>query len=299
MIRMTLSIYWGSRLQRCLLLLACMAIAACAAVPPEASSTFSKAPPAKYRWEGYNDKLVEARLGPHRYMIPANYFRDQMGPDFQGNFTLMVQWPDLQPLAPGKRSQQDMETFQKSIAISPRYVDRVPMAGRLEKAIRPHASENTLAYQDPSERLDMMDEQPQRFGLTPYYVSRERFLAYAKLREREDGHPYRARLEDQEDRYLVRDAQGRLTTVIKCASHLQPDGFTLQGNRLLRDDSPRVAICTHDFLIPQDKIALSLSYTRIFLEDWKRIEDRTRGLLKSTASTELTADHRKKAAWQN
>lgn len=217
------------------------------------------------RWEGCNDKPVEARLGPHRYMIPANYFHNQMGPDFQGNFGLMLQWPDLQPLPPGKRSQQDFETFQKSIAISPRYVDRVPMEGRLEKAILSYASENTLAYQNPAKRLDMMDEQPQRFELTPYHVNREGFLAYSKLQEREDGHPYRARLAEQEDWYLQRDAQGRLTTVIKCGSHLRPDGLILQGNRLLKDDSPRVAICTHEFLIPQDKIVLSVDYARIFL----------------------------------
>jgi len=273
------------------LLLACLAFAASAAVRPEVSATSSKPPPVKYRWEGYNDKPVEARLGPHRFMIPANYFYDQMGPDFQGNFGLVVQWPDLQPLPPGMRSQQDMETFQKSIAISPYYVDRVPMEGRLERAIRPYASENTLAYQDPSERLDMMDEQPQRFGLTPYYVNRDKFLAYSKLREREDGHPYRARLEDQEDRYLVRDAQGRLTTVIKCNSHLQPDGFIIQGDRLLRDGSPRVPICTHDFLMPQDKIVLSLDYARIFLKDWQRIEDRARELLTQYRALNTSVNH--------
>jgi len=276
---MTLFIDWGSHLPRCLSLLACLAFAASAAVPPEVSATSSKPPPVKYRWEGYNDKPVEARLGPHRFMIPANYFYDQMGPDFQGNFTLLVQWPNLQPLPPGKRSRQDMETRYKRVAISPRYVDRVPMEGRLEKAIRPYAFENTLAYLNPSERLDLMDEQLQQFGLTPYYVNRDKFLVYSKLREREDGHPYRARLEDQEDWYLVRDAQGRLTTIIKCASHLQPDGFTLQGNRLLRDESSRTAGCSHDFLIPEDRIAFSVSYRRVFLKDWKRIEDRARELL--------------------
>src|SRR3546814_3166574 len=87
---------------------------------------------------------LEAHLGPHRYLNPANYFRNQIGPDFQGNFTLLVQWPDLQPLPPGERSRQDMETFAKQITISPDYVDRVPMEGLLEKSIRHYGAEGTL-----------------------------------------------------------------------------------------------------------------------------------------------------------
>ncbi len=50
---------------------------------------------AAYQTYGYNDRPVEARRGAHRYLIPANYVRDQIGPDFQGNFSLLVQWPDL------------------------------------------------------------------------------------------------------------------------------------------------------------------------------------------------------------
>ncbi len=50
---------------------------------------------AAYQAYGYNDRPVEARRGAHRYLIPANYVRDQIGPDFQGNFSLLVQWPDL------------------------------------------------------------------------------------------------------------------------------------------------------------------------------------------------------------
>lgn len=69
---------------------------------------------AAYQQYGYNERPVEAQLGPHHLRIPANYFRDQIGPDFQGNFSLLVQWPDLEPLPPGKRSGQDMDTFDQA-----------------------------------------------------------------------------------------------------------------------------------------------------------------------------------------
>src|SRR5690606_35888263 len=43
----------------------------------------------------YTDAPVEARIGRHLYRIPANYFYDQMGPTFQGDVSLRMQWPDL------------------------------------------------------------------------------------------------------------------------------------------------------------------------------------------------------------
>src|SRR3546814_20121731 len=91
---------------------------------------------AAYQKYGYNDRPVEAHLGPHRYLIPANYFRNQIGPDFHGNFTLLVQWPDLQPLPPGERLRQAVATFAKQLTNSHDSVDRVHLGGLLEKSYR-------------------------------------------------------------------------------------------------------------------------------------------------------------------
>jgi hypothetical protein len=255
------------------------ALSACAAVPPETTASPPKPARAEYRWEGYSDKPVEARLGPHRYMIPMNYFRDQIGPDFQGNFSLWVQWPDLQPLPPGKRSGQDLDTFRRAISISPYYIDRLPIEDRLERSVRPLSSENSLSYQDPEERLDLRDKQPQHFGLTPYYVNREKFVAYEKQRERSNGYASTARLEKTDDWYLAHDTQGQLTTVIKCDSHLEPDGLIIEGDRLFKDGA-RNTICAHQFVILDDSILVSIGYMRVFLKDWKRIEDKARELFK-------------------
>ena len=233
---------------------------------------------AAYQQYGYNNHPVEARLGPHRYLIPANYFRDQIGPDFQGNFSLLVQWPDLQPLPPGERSKQDMEAFAKQITILPHYVDRVPMEGLLEKSIRRYGAEGTLEHQNPAERLELRDEQAVVDGLTPYWGNAEKYAAYLSLWEKEYGYRSSAELQDRDDWYLDRDSQGRLTTVIKCDSHLKPDGFVIHGERVIPKGN-RSTGCTHYFLMPEDKISFSVDYDRVFLRDWRRIEDRARALL--------------------
>ncbi|MFC3716328.1 hypothetical protein ACFONC_09195 [Luteimonas soli] len=265
---------------RCLCLLLGCLLAACTTRTDAQEKDMGLDPAtAAYQKYGYNDRPVEARLGPHRYLIPANYFRDQIGPDFQGNFSLLVQWPDLQPLPPGERSKQDMETFAKQITISPDYIDRVPMEGLLEKSIHHYGPEGTPEHHHPSERLELRDEEPKEFGLSPYRVNSDKFAAYLKEWEQEYGYQSHARLEDQKDWYLDRGTDGRLTTVIKCDSRLQPDGISIEGDRLTREEG-RSSGCTHYFLMPDEKISFSAFYVRAFLKDWKRIEIRSRELLK-------------------
>jgi len=232
---------------------------------------------AAYKKYGYNERPVEAHLGPHRYLIPANYFRDQIGPDFQGNFSLLVQWPDLQPLPPGERSQQDMETFAKQITISPYYVDRVPIETRLERSIQPLVPETSPSRRHPGDHLELMDEQSPVFGLTPYWVNASRFAEYWKMRDMEYGHRSQVKLESQRDWYLARDADGRVTTVIKCDSHLRPDGFIIQGERVIRDGN-RSTGCSHMIVIVENKIRITIDYARVFLKDWKKMEQRAREL---------------------
>jgi hypothetical protein len=222
---------------------------------------------AAYQKHGYNTLPVEAHLGPHRFMIPANYFRDQIGPDFQGNFSLLVQWPHLQPLPPGKRSGQDMETFDRQITIAPRHVDRVPIETRLEASTIPIAPPGSASIQHPAERLDRMLPQPERDGLTPYVVdlpALEAFRDAEALRLGMRRTPIRR--DSLQDWFVRRDGRGKLVTLVKC--NLEPEPG---------DD--RRPSCTHDFVIPELDVAVSMDYGREYLSGWQRIEDRARALI--------------------
>lgn len=245
---------------------------------PLMSAPCVKAVPTPYKWEGYNDKPRDACLGPVHFRIPANLFRDQMGPDFQGNFVLVVMWPDLQGAAPGKLNGQPMDQVMARVQINPDYVDRVPVEGLLERFIAP--SESQLRERDPAHMLELRDRLPERFGLTPYFVNPKLFDAFEATQLQRLGYKSRAKLENMDDWYLHRDAEGRLTTLIRCGSHLKTDGYAVRGRTLVKDPQARInAQCSHDFVIPDIKTHVQIDYSRALLGDWKRFEDRARELL--------------------
>src|SRR3546814_3484128 len=64
---------------RCLCLLLGCLLAACTTRTDAQEKDMGLDPAtAAYQKYGYNDRPVEAHLGPHRYLIPANYFRHQI-----------------------------------------------------------------------------------------------------------------------------------------------------------------------------------------------------------------------------
>ena len=244
---------------------------------PLMSAPCVKAVPLPYRWEGYNEQLRDACVGPTHFRFPANMFRDQMGPDFQGNFTLVLMWPDLQPAAPGKLNGQPMEQVMARVRIIPYHVDRVPIETVLERSTRPIPG--TESPQDPTRSLALRDRQPARFGLTPFYVNPQRFADFHADQSRRFGNKSRAKIEDTQDWYLYHDNTGRLTTLIRCDSHLEPDGYAIQGRQLVKiPNDPTNAQCTHRFVMKDIKADISISYPRALLSEWMKFETRARAL---------------------
>ncbi len=222
---------------------------------------------AAYQKHGYNELPVEARLGPHRFRIPANYFRDQIGPDFQGGWELMVQWPDLEPLPPGKRSGQSFETFEKTISISPDYVDRVPIETLMEAYANVDEAGEPPERQDPSDRLYLMLAQPERNGLIPYIVDQKALDAYADAEAFRLGMTRRPTgRESYKDWFVRRDADGRLQTLIRCDHEREPG----------EESNP---VCDHSFVIPDLNAVVRISYLRDYLASWERIENKARELI--------------------
>jgi hypothetical protein len=247
------------------------------AVSPKSAPCIQRVP-KPYQWEGYNDQLVDACIGPTHYRFPANLFRNQMGPDFQANFSLVVMWPDLQPAEPGKLNGQPMELVMARVQISPKYVDRVPIETLLER----YASKEAFQAEDDPSILAQRDQQPERFGLTPYSVNPERFRAFNAAQAQRLGQKSRAKLENEKDWLLHRDALGRLTTFIQCDSLLEPDGYKAEGRALVAVPTVRTnALCIHKFVMEDVKASVEIDYPRALLHEWKRFEDRARELFET------------------
>lgn len=223
----------------------------------------------------YTDQPVEARLGPHRFRIPANYFDTQLGPDFQGNMRLILQWPRLQPLAPGERYFQDDEPgFARAIDISPNYIDRVPLQTSLDRALIPGIESEQEQRDNPALNPDLRLRGEPVFGLTPYYTDFAKVDAYNRSGS---GAGDRDSLFNN-DWFVARDDRGALTTVIKCTAREVPDGAEVQGETLRLLDAPKLAMCSHDFTIPAYDTRINVSYLRVFMKDWQAIERRIREL---------------------
>lgn len=228
----------------------------------------------------YNDKPVQAKLGPHRFEIPANYFDTQLGPDFQGNMRLIVQWPDLQPLAPGERYFEGGEQrFARNIDITPNYIDRVPLQTSLDRALISNVDSEQKRREDPTLNPDLRLPGEPVFGLTPYYTDFAKVDAY-NLKVYGDK---TSRAGDRDslfnnDWFVARDADGALTTVIKCTSREMPDGAEIEGAALRLLGTPKLSMCSHDFTIARYNARINVSYLRVFMQDWKKIEQRVRDL---------------------
>ncbi len=231
----------------------------------------------------YTDAPVDVKLGPHTFRIPANYLDSQIAPWPGEGVSLVIEWPDMGPSAPGARANPRTNDFRKEIRILVNYVDRLPIETSLER----HASNeaitppDSLERDDPRDRLDLRLAQPEDMGLTPYTVDEAKMAMFAKAYEAKYGTPPpRGRL-SEEDWYVARAPDGRLSSFIKCGSKAYVrDGVRLDGAEII--DVPGelpAAGCVHYITDINDRLSISINYKRVFLKDWKRMEDAIRGVL--------------------
>lgn len=224
----------------------------------------------------YTTDLVEGRLGPHRVRFPANFYYDQIGPDFQGGITLVLLWPELVPSAPGEDFADSEDLLARNIRIYPDYVDRVPVAGFLDRKLVP-----TDEYQRsrPTESLDVRIKGDPVHGLAPYYTDFKKVDAWA---QRVHGRHAKTAAERRSifnnDWYVAQNRRDEVTTFITCTSREVPDGIRFINGRTV-ESRPPIAQCTHWFTIPARRLVVDMSYKRAMLRDWQEIEQRVRKLL--------------------
>ena len=224
----------------------------------------------------YTTDPVEARLGPHRFRFPANFYYDQMGPDFQGSVSLILLWPRLEPAPPGQNFHDDQNRFDRHINASLHYVDAVPIEGLLDRKLQPSSD---YEVGDPLLTLELRQRGKPRHGLIPYYTDFQRVESSTRARYGNvpgDALDRSSVLND--DWYLARGPDGAVDTFIKCTSHELPDGIRFEGENVV-EAKPPIALCKHVFTLPEKRIEVSLRYKRAFLHDWQRIETRVRTLI--------------------
>ncbi|RMH94531.1 hypothetical protein EBB59_02345 [Lysobacter pythonis] len=227
----------------------------------------------------YTNAPKLARLGPHRFMIPANYFTDQIGPDFQGSVSMELVWPKLEPLPPGRRREMSMNEFRRQIRAGFTYIDRRPLQEAMDSDGRSF-SDDPILRQDPTDNISHRTRGEDVLGLERWYVSEADKARYLKLIEgQRDRYAWPVNPWDIEDWFVRRDAQGHNLTFIRCDPPSKPDGLIIQGDDVVKDENPRVAQCSHSFAIPEYGLSVEVDYPRVLMRDWARIEARYRELM--------------------
>lgn len=266
--------------------LATAILAACAAdaVPPQSKPrmTSMNEPLIVGPTDGnftYTNEPQLTKLGPHRFMIPANYFTDQIGPDFQGGALLELVWPKLEAAPPGWTRTTNALQQAHLIRANLDYIDRWPLQNAMDSSLRT-GSDDPILRQNPTANIDYRTRMEDVLGLERWVVSEEDKARYLKLTEgQSDRYGLPADPWDFEDWYLRRDAQGHVLTRMRCDPPTKPDGLIIQGNALIKGENPRVAMCTHTFSLPKYDVILGVTYPRVLMHDWERIEARYRAVM--------------------
>jgi hypothetical protein len=216
--------------------------------------------------------LMDTCLGPYTLRIPANYFGDQMGPNFDGSFGLYLEYPTLEPFAPGERSHLSLDVATRTVNIGYSYLDRMDTHEYLRRQHTPDPGEE----ENPEERLDDRIQGEPAYGLTPYYADLPKFMQYYREKGYRESAPV-MQAEHHEDWYVKRNEKGEIETLIKCTSReVTQSGVAYVEGKLVRSKEDALPVCKHFFIIPELKLVVDIRYVRFALPDWKRIEDRAR-----------------------
>ncbi len=233
----------------------------------------------------YSDAPVDVKMGPNTFGIPANYLDSQIAPWPGEGVTLVIEWPDMTPTPPGARANPRTNDFRKEISVSIDYVDRIPIDTLLARRSSNEAitEANSVERKDPRSRLELRVSKEETLGLTPYAIDEVKMKDYSNEYEARYGKLPVRNLAYEDDWYVARDANGNLTTVIKCDStKFRKDGVKLEGNEVIHEKGAVAASCFHYFADIENKLSITLNYKRAFLKDWKRMEDAVRDVLTRT-----------------
>jgi len=223
---------------------------------------------------------AEFAFGAHRFRIPLQYFWSQSAPARdtpRQDINLNLQWPCLEPLPLGHDYADVRDTSLRAIWISLSYMPPdAPVS--LAQAMDNRIMSSGFAG-DPLYQIALRLPGDPVHGLEPHYADLDAAAAhyedtYGSPSSRENL------LRIAKDWYVDRDADGRVTTVIKCSNHRLPDGAIVEGNGVRRSEPFQpLAWCDHDFALGKYSVLAGASYPRAYLGHWRRIEERVGALL--------------------
>jgi hypothetical protein len=266
-----------------------LALAACSpTLPPAAAQPVAEVQAANAAAEAA--RPVEFSLGPNHFVLPANWFVDGIGPDFQGSVTLALHWPSLEPYPPGQPygSFTTGPMRDQRVLITINYIDRVPIDELPERYVTQGPGEDA---ESPVYNLALRVRRPDRFDLEHYIVDLEQFEAWVNRFPGRSHVPASELVGRSSDWYIGRDTSDRIRTVVMCDDGRRPEGFEIRNEALVSiPGATRWPLCGgHRFSMPEFSLSINASYARPILRDWRRIESAVRDALSQAHDATSTA----------
>lgn len=219
--------------------------------------------------------VMDACVGPYSLRIPANYFDDQMGPNFDGSFGLYLEYPDLTPFAPGERTHLTLDVATRTVNIGYVYLDRVSAEAFMRRQTVPDGSGEDAPEMDIQTRIKGKEVD----GLTPYYADVAKYRAHYLAKGLKPSNSIMD-ASYYTDWYVARDTRGQIETIIKCTSReVQESGVEYRDGKLVRSKEHKLPECEHTFVMPEMKVAVKINYVRFAFKNWKKIQERARSAL--------------------
>lgn len=230
--------------------------------------------------------LKQACLGPYLLEIPQNYFYNQIGTEHDGSYALALEYPSLEPFNPGERMRLSVDVAVRTVTVKYSYIDRTDVEMVMKREYTP------LNYQvgDPEESLDTRIKGELKNGLTPYYVDMEKVRAHYLEEGTRENAPV-MKIDWHTDWYLGRDADGEVTTVIKCTPReITEPGVEYRRGKMVKSKGESLAECDHTLMMADLDTIIRMNYPREGVLHWRELETRARQLV-----TDSIVDSRKDA----
>ncbi|WP_294994921.1 hypothetical protein [uncultured Stenotrophomonas sp.] len=219
--------------------------------------------------------LKQACVGPYLLELPQNYYYNQMGPEHDGSFALVLEYPSLEPFKPGERINLSVDVSVRSVTIRYSYVDRVTPQEVLRRAYTPWEGRED----DPSASLQGRIIGETVHGLVPYYVDMDKVRSYFRTQGYRENAPV-MKAGAHFDWYVSRDASGAVNQLIECTPReISESGVEYRDGKMVKKNVHGFAYCNQTFIIDDLDTVVRVRYSREGLADWKRIEARSRALL--------------------
>lgn len=231
-------------------------------------------------------RFADVTLGHQHYRV-ATAMMDPLSPQ-EGSLELNLTAPFMtaRGAAPRRSDQDDVSAMLAQVPVSIQALDRQSVDETMQRKLvnDDRSVVGSLERRDPRERLELRSATTQTSGLTEYVVDEARMRSFTDDYSVRYGKKLLRNQAYEPDWYVARAGDGRVTSFISCdqPNQMRPSLSSDARTTAAALDPAELAGCIHYFGDATRQVFIQMSYQRVWLKDWKTMEDGVRRILADT-----------------